>query len=188
MYTIYTGERVRLRPYKDYEEFRACVDTSMRQPNDHWGPWYWPAGERKKEFEPHGMLEPTKYSQFAVERLDSGAVIGHEEHGAMEPGRLDCWLGTEIHREHWSNGFGLEAKQLMLCYLFENYPLETVRADTCSHHTRAWRGLEACGMRHIGALKGCHYADGVRLDIPQFQIFREEWLELGYWRKVKRGM
>jgi RimJ/RimL family protein N-acetyltransferase len=187
MYTIYTGERVRLRPFKDDAEHRQAIGNSLGQPNDHWGPDHWSEPTRKKEFELAGMLDPGKYSHFAVERLDTGECVGWEEHGPLEPGRLATWLGTDIQRPHWHMGFGVEAKQLMLCYLFENFPLMTVRADTCSHHFRAQHGLEACGMRYIGCLRGAHYAHGVRYDIPQYQIFREEWEAVDYRHKVQRG-
>lgn len=187
MYTIYTGERVRIRPYRDEAEFHRVMDHCSDQPNDHWGPWHWPHGERKKDFEAGGMLDPGKYSQFAVERLDTGEVVGLEEYGAMKPGAISTWLGTDIHREHWHQGFGIEAKQLVLCYLFENYPLDNVHADTCSHHVRAWHGLEAIGMRHIGSHRGLHRVDGALYDIPSFVIFREEWEAMDYRHKVKRG-
>lgn len=188
MYTTYTGERVRIRPYTDEQEFHYVMDRCSDQPNDHWGPWHWPRGERDKEYKGTGMLDPGKYSQFAVERLDTGEVVGLEEFGEMNPGAISTWLGTDIHREHWSNGFGIEAKQLMLCFLFENFPLQSVRADTVSHHRRAWRGLEAVGMKHIGFFRGLHCVDGVRYDIPQFVIFREAWEQQDYTHKVRRGM
>jgi RimJ/RimL family protein N-acetyltransferase len=187
MYTIYTGERVRLRPFKDDVEHAQAVVRSLGRPNDHWGPDHWSEPDRKKEFEPAGMLDPAKYSHFAVERLDTGECVGWEEHGPLLTGHLNTWLGTDIQRPHWHMGFGLEAKQLMLCYLFENFPLETVRGDTCGHHFRAQRGLLDCGMHEIGRLRGIHYAGGVRYDILQYQIFRDEWEALGYWRKVQRG-
>ena len=187
MYTIYTGELVRIRPYQSLEEFNDTVNLSMQEPNDHWGPWYWPQGSREKDFKSAGMLEPTKYSQFAVERLDTGECVGTEEHGGLKPGELSTWLGTEIHRPHWSNGFGIEAKKMMLCYLFENFPLDSVRADTCGHHKRAWAGLEAIGMTYFGSFKGVHYAQGVLYDIPQFVIFREQWEAMDYRHTVKRG-
>ncbi len=187
MYTIYIGELVRLRPFADDAEHSRAVAHAMSQPNDHWGPWHWSEPDRKEEFKPAGMLDPQKYSHFAVERLDTGELVGWEEYGPMEPGRLSTWLGTDIQRPHWHLGFGLEAKKLMLCYLFENYPLQTVTGDTCGHHVRAQRGLLDCGMHYIGSLRGMHYADGVRYDILQYQVFREEWLEQGYWRKVNRG-
>jgi RimJ/RimL family protein N-acetyltransferase len=187
MYTVYTGERVRLRPFKNYDEHRRTANAALARPNDHWGPFHISDQERREKFEPAGMLDPGKYSHFAVERLDTGECVGWEEHGPLQPGWVETWLGTEILRQHWHLGFGLEAKQLMLCYLFENFPLETVRADTCGHHLRAQRGLEACGMRYLGCLRGAHYAHGVRYDIPQYQILREEWEALAYWQKVKRG-
>ena len=133
------------------------------------------------------MLATDKYSQFAIERLDTGEVVGAEEYGAIKPDSISIWLGTEILRPHWSNGFGIEAKQLVLCYLFENFPLETVTADTCSPHVRAQRGLEACGMRYVGKYRGTHIKGGRYEDVYNYQIFREQWEQLDYKHKVVRG-
>lgn len=187
MYTVYIGEQVKLRPFKDDAEHAHVVAAAQDRPNDHWGPCYLSHPERREKFEPAAMLDPGKYSQFAVERLDTGECVGWEEHRGIEPGQVETWLGTEILRQHWHHGFGVEAKRLMLCYLFENFPLLTVSADTCGHHLRAQRGLLACGMRHLGSLRGVHHAHGQRYDILHYQIFREEWEALGYWRQVQRG-
>jgi RimJ/RimL family protein N-acetyltransferase len=187
MYTHYTGERVLIRPFKDKAEYRYVMEHSTALPNDNWGPWHWPEAIAGTNFDESGLLSADKYSQFAVERLDTGEVVGYEEYGPPEPAGISAWLGTEILRPHWSNGFGIEAKQLVLCYLFENFPLETVYADTCSPHVRAQRGLEACGMRYVGKFNGTHIKDGRYEDVYNYQIFREQWEQLDYRHTVKRG-
>lgn len=187
MHVIYTGKRVRLRPFKDEDEFAGLFDEIMATPNDHWGPGWWPSAERKKDFAPAGMLDPGKYSQFAIERLDTSELVGFEEHGEMLPGSIQAWLGTDILREHWHRGFGIEAKLLMLCYLFENFPLTTVHAGTLEHHLRARAGLEACGMCHGGCLSRFHHDSGRFYDVVHYQIFREEWERLPTRGIIKRG-
>lgn len=187
MNVIYAGERVCLRPFKDKDEFAWLFDEIMVVPNDHWGPGWWPRAEREKEFTPAGMLDPGMYSAFAIERLDTNEVVGFEEHGGLSSGSVATWLGTDIRREHWHRGFGIEAKLLMLCYLFENFPLETVHAGTLEHHTRARAGLEACGMSYIGRLSKIHHDNGKFHDIVHYRIFREEWEQLPIRDLVQRG-
>ena len=76
MHVVYTGERVRLRPFKSEDEFAWLLGETMAIPNDHWGPGWWPEAARNKDFAQAGMLDPGKYSSFAVERLDTGECIG----------------------------------------------------------------------------------------------------------------
>ena len=187
MHVIYTGERVRLRPFKHAQEFLDLDDKLMEVPNEHWGPHWVSRAEREEEYAPAGMLDPGKYSVFAIQRRDSDEVVGIEEHGAMEAGCVQTWLGTHILREHWHRGFGIEAKLLMLCYLFENYPLELVRADTCGNHLRAQRGLEAAGLRNTGRIRCAHFVDQRPWDIPAYAIYREEWERLPIRDLVVRG-
>jgi len=187
MHTVYTGERVRLRPFTDKEEILGLWDELHTVPNEFWGPWWDTRQTREKKFEDAGMIDPGKYSMYAMERVDTGELVGYEEHGGMEHGAIFNWFGTFIKPEHWSNGFGIEAKQLCMCYLFENYPLMRLDTATLQNHKRARAGLIACGMYYEGAIRGYHYSDGRYWDMVCYAINREEWETLPIRKVVKRG-
>jgi RimJ/RimL family protein N-acetyltransferase len=187
MHTIWTGERVRLRPFKDDKEWSGLHEELHGVPNDYWGAWWTSRQELKKDFEPAGMLSPDKYSAFAIERLDTGELVGYEEHGAPKPGGITAWVGTFISPEHWHNGFGVEAKQLCLCFLFENYPILSIESSTLANHKRAARGLHLCGMHFEGRVKAFHYTDGVFHDMVCYRITREEWERHPIRGIVRRG-
>lgn len=187
MHTVWTGERVRLRPFASEEEWLGLYDELHSVPNDFWGCWWKARPQRKKDFEPAGMLDAEKYSVFAVERLDTGELVGYEEHGAPAPGSIRAWVGTFLRPKHWHRGFGIEAKQLCLCYLFESYPVLRVDSGTLENHTRARKGLEACGMTFEGRVRKCHPTADKFHDFVCYRIFREEWLELPFRQIVRRG-
>jgi len=187
MHTIYTGERTRIRPFRDADEWHYTVSLDCGVPNEHWGPWHCPRAHALKEFEETGLVAPDKYSAMAIERVDTGELVGLEEHGAMHPGKTSTWIGTFVMKEHRKQGFGAEAKQLMLCYLFENFPLSTVIADTTATHRDAKRGLELCGMHFIGARRKAHCYHGKYVDVVLYQIMRADWEAGEYRSKVQRG-
>ena len=187
MHTTYSGERVRIRPFAGVEEWLRIICEEEQKPNDHWGYWYWPRKDARKEFEKAGMLVSDAYSAFAVERIDTGELVGYEEYGAMSAGKCGTWIGTFVVEQHRHNGFGIEAKLLNMTYLFENYPLRTIVSDTTQTHLPAQRGLEACGFRHIGARRKSHCFQSKWVDIVQYQILREEWEKLPIREIVKRG-
>lgn len=187
MHTIWTGQRVKLRPFKDEKEWLDLHQAEHVVPNDFWGAWWTPRPELKKDFEPGGMLATDKYSVFAVERLDSGELVGYEEHGAPRPGNLTAWVGTFILPEHWHNGFGIEAKQLCYCYLFENYPIYSVESATLSCHKRAANGLYRSGMQFEGRIKAFHYRDGSFHDLVCYRLRRADWEQMEYRQHVRRG-
>jgi RimJ/RimL family protein N-acetyltransferase len=187
MHTVWTGERVKLRPFKDEKEWCDLAQELEMVPNEFWGAWWSPRPELKKDFEPAGLLDVEKASMFAIERLDTGELVGYEEHGAPKPGSIEAWVGTVILRAHWHHGFGVEAKQLCYCYLFEHYPVERVWAATLSNHKRAARGLHLSGMRYQGRFRGFHFTDGKYHDLVCYALYREEWEKLPIRLIVKRG-
>jgi len=187
MNVIYTGELVRLRPFRDLAEWTALQREYEFFMSPFWGPWNWPEAKQARAFEEAGGLAVDKHTSFAIERLDTGECIGIEEHGGLSAGGLATWLGTCIAGKHHSRGFGREAKLLMLCHLFENFPLHSVYADTTGEHRRAQAGLEAVGMRQVGTYRACHWRAGNLVDVPLYQVMREEWEGLPIRGIVKRG-
>ena len=187
MHTVYTGERVRLRPFRDKDEWSGLWDELHGEANEYWGAWWMTHGRREKDFDPAGMLQPGKYSHFAIDRVDTGELVGYLEHGGKGPGHVYNWVGTFIKQEHWHKGFGIEAKQLCYCYLFENYPLVRVDTATLQHHVRARQGLVASGMHYEGAIRGYHWCRGRYHDLVCYVIFRDQWERLPVRSVVERG-
>ena len=113
--------------------------------------------------------------------------MGREECGLWGPGSTNGWFGTNVAPEHRGRGFGIEAKLLMLCFLFENFPVWRVGSDTVVDHLPARRGMEACGMQLEGYLRAEHFRAGQWFDIPWYVIFRPEWEKLEVRQYVKRA-
>jgi RimJ/RimL family protein N-acetyltransferase len=187
MHTIWTGERVRLRPFKDENEWCDLKAELHIEPNMHWGPLWTPLQQRKKRFEEAGLLDTGKMSSFAIERLDTGELVGVEDNGLEYLHGVVGWVGTFIKQEHWHNGFGIEAKQLAYCYLFENYPISQVWSDTVECHTRAANGIHRSGMKFVCRAKCFHNIDGELYDLVCYSIYREEWEQLPVRQYVVRG-
>jgi RimJ/RimL family protein N-acetyltransferase len=187
MHTIYTGERVRIRPYASVDEFVSTAQRFAVNVHPYWGPQYETPGRMKKDWEVAGMLSTGDYSQFALECVDTGELIGLAENGGVTIGTVQSWVGTFIFEEHWGQGFGVESKQLQFCYLFENYPIERVESATLENHVRAARGLRDCGMRYEGRLRAAVRQHGSWVDLVQYAIFREDWEKLPIRETVKRG-
>lgn len=187
MHVIYTGERVRLRPFRDFAEFNMVQAEDYGIPDPFRGPRWWPVSAREAEFDKCGMLDHDAYSMSAIERLDTGALVGISGCSSCRPGMLAMNIGTYILAQQRGHGFGVEAKQLQLCRLFESYPLQAVRSSTMEHHRRARSSLETCGMRYYGRLRGIECTGGRFYDEVLYEIFREQWEQLPIRQTVKRG-
>jgi RimJ/RimL family protein N-acetyltransferase len=188
MHVVYTGRRVRLRPLASKEEAVTLQAATRALPNAHWGPNWRPTASLVKEFESNGALGgATGENCFAIERLDTGEAVGIENCGLWGPGSSNGWFGTSIAPPHRNQGFGKEAKLLMLCFLFENFPVHRVGSDTVVDHWVARKGMEACGMQLEGYLRAAHMKDGQWFDVPWYVIFRRQWEQLEVREYVGRG-
>jgi RimJ/RimL family protein N-acetyltransferase len=187
MYNVYEGRTVRLRPFADIDEYKAlCLEQGIEL-NAHWGSWFWPLDKVNGDWPGTGLLSCGEYSAMAVERLDTGALIGHEEYGVDLPHHPTGWVGTYIMQQHQGRRFGVEAKQLMFCFLFENLPLLRLYSDTVESHLGAARGLKLCGMHYEGRHSKRVIKDGRYLDTVLYGLRREQWEAMPYRRHVRRS-
>ncbi|GEM_PF-594102 len=187
MHVVYTGERVRLRPFRDAAEWLELRATIDAVPNDYWGSLFHPQARHAAQFERNGLLDEAGLGAFAIERLDTGQLVGYERHRTPRPGAIAASVGTLILEEHWHRGFGIEAKQLCFCHLFENYAIERAEASTFSNHLRARRGMELSGMQPEGRLRSWLRVSGVYQDLLMYRILREQWEQLPIRQVVRRG-
>lgn len=101
-----------------------------------------------------------------------GTVSYYWEHKASH------WLeiGIVIFRpEFWNGGYGTEALQLWIEYLFKELPLVRVGLTTWSGNTRMIKVAEKLGMQLEGRLRKCRLYDGKYYDSIRMGILREEW-------------
>ncbi len=187
MHVVYTGNRVRIRPFVDLAEANLVLDEDYALPDPFRGPRWYALSERKTDFEKLGFIDSSSYSTFAIELIETSEVVGISGGSGSKPGVLAVNIGTYILAENRGQGYGIEAKQLMLCRMFECFQVDAVRASTMEHHASARASLEACGMNYFGKLRAIEFTKGRYYDEVQYEIFREEWEKLTIREIVKRG-
>jgi RimJ/RimL family protein N-acetyltransferase len=187
MHTNWTGKLVRLRPWKDGDELFAFNLRNNIEPNAVLGPIWYSLPKERQLFEPTGGMDPQRICIFAIERLDTGEMIGLEGTVFLRGTGLAAEVGTFIIATHRGQGFGCEAKLLAQCFLFESFPLERVGAWTLANHAKARRGLELCGMNYESRRRRCHFSQGRYVDRVHYVIFRERWEQLPVREYVRRG-
>jgi RimJ/RimL family protein N-acetyltransferase len=185
MHVIYTGERVRLRPFRDWDEYLELLRENYDEPAQFWPAKRCPVERKRKWFTETGGLDERR-GEFAIERLDSGRLIGNLSHSTYRPA-LCANIGTLIRVEHRYRGYGVESKQLMMCYLFENFPMLRVEATTLVHHRRARRGVELAGMSLESVSGRRRWSRGKLAGWLTYRIFREQWEQLPIRQVVRRG-
>ncbi len=74
-------------------------------------------------------------------------------------------------------GYGTEAKHLLLEYAFDRIHLHVLRSHVWEPNTRSAAALVKQGYRPAGRLKWDDLKQGVYRDTLVFDVLREEWLE-----------
>ncbi|WP_353894052.1 GNAT family protein [Proteinivorax hydrogeniformans] len=76
---------------------------------------------------------------------------------------------------HRSKGIGKKATELIIDYIFGNYSIHRIEADTDIENLSAQNVLKRCGFSYEGTLRGYRYHSGKYVDHVIFSILKSEW-------------
>lgn len=88
-------------------------------------------------------------------------------------GETFSWLGPAAIR---GQGYGTEAKHLLLGYCFDRLGLHVLRSDVAETNTRSAAALLKQGYRRAGVRKWQDVKGGRYIDQLLFDVTREDWL------------
>lgn len=144
---------------------------------------------------PVSMVEQkTWYEKVAREGSDQialgiytleGVLIGDIElriDFKKQSGVTGTLLGSH---EHKGQGYGTDAKMLILDYAFNWLGLRKVSSRIFAFNGRSRRYGEKCGYRHMATIEKEHFRNGEWIDEVHYVVFREEWLPL--WEEYQRS-
>lgn len=133
------------------------------------------------EFEPFdqvslGELEKQHESKgegqwYFVQKKD-GTKVGYICHFKSK----DCvGIGYMLLKDERGNGYGSEAVQMMVDYLFLHKDIVRVQAETHPDNRASQRVLEKAGFFLEGRIRKSFFSRGVYRDTAMYSILREEW-------------
>jgi ribosomal-protein-alanine N-acetyltransferase len=108
------------------------------------------------------------FGRWAVERRDTGALIGYCGFSTMNP-ELGVEVAYMLAREEWGKGLALEAGRAALRYAFETLDLDSVAGISLHENRRSRTVLERLGMKFI---RDWHYFD---FACVHYAIARVDW-------------
>jgi ribosomal-protein-alanine N-acetyltransferase len=132
--------------------------------------------EAEKRFEnPSLLVTVCERERFVIEKKE-GAKIGSIAHYLVQPSR---WLevGYDIIPSERGKGYGTEAVQIMVDYLFLSRDIVRIQAVTNVGNKASQRVLEKASFRKEGTLRKVGYVRGEPTDAYIYSILREEWKE-----------
>jgi len=130
--------------------------------------------EAEKQFENPTLLATiTERVRFVIEKKD-GTKIGFIAHYFVQPIRL-MEIGYVIIPSERRKGYGTEAVQIMVDYLFLSKDVVRIQALTDVRNKASQRVLEKTSFQKEGVLRKVGYVRGKWADACVYSILRQEW-------------
>jgi ribosomal-protein-alanine N-acetyltransferase len=177
VFGLLEGKNVNLRVAE-----REDVDYLVECNNEiNWGE-YAPISEQEtksqqmKYFDnPSNLTILTESKWFIVQKKD-GTKIGLMNHRFPLPHRwIEISYGLIPNEQ--GKGYGTEAVQLMVDYLFLSKDLARIQAIVDVRNKASQRVLEKAGFQREGTMRKCVFNRGELIDYYLYSILREGWKE-----------
>jgi RimJ/RimL family protein N-acetyltransferase len=164
---------VRVLEREDVDYLAECVNDI-----DFMGEYTWGEQVTKSQLmryfdNPSNMVVLTEAKQFIVQRKD-GTKIGLMNHRLQMPYRM-MEIGAFLAPSERGKGYGTEATQLMVDYLFLSKDLTRIQAGADVRNRASQRVLEKVGFQREGTMRKCLFNNGELRDHYLYSILREEW-------------
>ena len=119
--------------------------------------------------------EVVQWTWFIIEKKD-GTKIGAIIHFLVQPaGRVE--VGYALVPSERGKGYGTEALQIMVDYLFLTKNVERIEATTDTRNSASQRILEKVGFKREGTIRKSGFCRNEWVDDCLYGILREEWKE-----------
>ena len=175
---VMVGERVYLRPFEP-EDAAAYAAALTAEPETFFERGRFPTSPLALErwIEDAYRARLADQVVFAVCLRATDAVIGDVAIDHLDWVNRTAETGTHmIGPAFRGQGYGTEAKHLLLEYCFDRLGLHAVYSHVWEPNTRSAAALLKQGYRPAGHLKRDDYKNGVYRDTLVFDLLREEWL------------
>lgn len=162
-------EMVRIRPV-ERDDVEWLYKNSARELNGDYQGFHFESKQNIiKEYE-DGKMFDEKFNLMMVEDLQRN-VIGDLYVNFIRDGLIR--LGLRILPDARSNGVGTHVVREITKYLFENYPVVRIEADTDVDNIGARKSLESAGMELEGIARKFRFHHGKYHDSCQYSMVRE---------------
>jgi RimJ/RimL family protein N-acetyltransferase len=173
MRPVLESKLVRLRPVReqDYEYFADLKNNMFTQAWNQRLPPNFTAEKMRKRFQEAN--DKPNAAILAIEKLD-GTLVGNLNYSEGLP-RFEATFGLAIGKEHWGQGLGEEAQELILEFLFVERGLQVVRLWTQSGFPWAAKSAEKLGFKVMVRMRENTIIDGRPCDTLCMDLLREEY-------------
>lgn len=119
---------------------------------------------------------PGEWYQVALETKEDERLIGDCAFCLLREDSRQAEIGFSLAKQYQGQGYGSEAVDRLLQYLFQELWVHRVRAFCLVDNKASIRLLERVGMRQEGLLRQSYWHRDCWVDEFAYAILSEEWL------------
>lgn len=173
---VVIGARLYLRPWApgDAEVLGEALHTDTEFEHEP----RWPGGalEIDRRFRAASESDLPDQLIFAIVLRETDEVIGHNKLKGLDLVHRSAETATRLYRpEHRAQGYGTEAKHLLLRYAFDTLALHMVWANVWDRNPRSRTALLKQGYRLAGSIPWRQLHHGLPTGDWTFDLLASEW-------------
>lgn len=115
--------------------------------------------------------------RFCIALAETDELIGVIEALRFDEDRSSCSFAYMLGEDFWGRGYGTEALNALLDFLFTHMDIQLVEADHMAENIGSGAVMRKVGMVPTGVVLGKYEKHGIRHDAVQYAITREQWLQ-----------
>jgi RimJ/RimL family protein N-acetyltransferase len=152
-----------LREHPDFQRLQTERDVSPDR-----------SVELLREFVDWAAESPRLRYQLAIEKPENG-LLGSCGVRITAVDHAGASFGCELGREHWGNGYALEASRAVIEFAFSELGVHRVHAETLVENQAALSLAERLGMRVEGRHRESRLIRGQWWDTVTLAVLATEW-------------
>ncbi len=140
------------------------------------GNFFYVSSEREKKSIENKIFDDSQNIYLGVCLTENNQLIGYVQINNIDLRNLKAeWGGTLIgERQYLGKGYGKRASQLLLRFLFDQYPINKCYARCLEEHPATVKLLKSLGFNQDGVLRQDLYKNGEFKNVLLFSILRNE--------------
>lgn len=114
---------------------------------------------------------------FSIINKENNAFMGHISMFNMGHHELYTTMGIYIGQEYRGNGYGKEAIQLVVDYLFQTQRYEAIQLQVFGYNKKAYEVYKKIGFKECGRYHKALYHESKYHDIILMELLKEDYYD-----------
>ena len=114
---------------------------------------------------------------FSIINLETNEFMGQVSFFGIDSHEQYATMGIFLGKDYRKKGYGKEAIQLAIDYLFKTQRFNAIHLEVFSYNQNAYEMYRKFGFKECGRWHQVRYHDGISQDIILMELLREEYIK-----------